>query len=45
MHQNYALDIVSLRFGSIKDEAIEYLPARGAATAVGSSSKPAGQAA
>ncbi|WGR94357.1 hypothetical protein MTX20_08705 [Bradyrhizobium sp. ISRA435] len=30
MHQNYALDIVSLRFGSIKDEAIEYLPARGA---------------
>ncbi|KWV60689.1 FAD-containing monooxygenase EthA [Bradyrhizobium macuxiense] len=45
LYQNYALDIVSLRFGSIRDEAIEYLPARRTATAAGSSSKPAGQAA
>ena len=34
LHQNYALDILSLRFGSIEDEAMEFsrasasLPAR-----------------
>ncbi|WP_425249109.1 flavin-containing monooxygenase [Bradyrhizobium brasilense] len=27
LYQNYALDIVTLRFGSLKDEAIEFLPA------------------
>ncbi|MFB9264782.1 flavin-containing monooxygenase [Bradyrhizobium erythrophlei] len=45
LYQNYALDIVSLKFGSMKDEAIEYLPARRSATAAGSASKPAEQAA
>ncbi|QOZ37269.1 NAD(P)/FAD-dependent oxidoreductase [Bradyrhizobium sp. CCBAU 53421] len=35
LYQNYALDIMTLRFGSLKDEAIEFLPARrtGAANA------------
>ncbi|MCC8981910.1 flavin-containing monooxygenase [Bradyrhizobium acaciae] len=28
LYQNYALDIMTLRFGSLKDEAIEFLPAR-----------------
>jgi len=45
LYQNYALDIISLRFGSIKDEAIEYLPAGRTAAAIGSASKPAGHAA
>jgi len=33
LYQNYALDIVTLRFGSLKDEAIEFLPARRAGAA------------
>ncbi|MHC1949670.1 NAD(P)/FAD-dependent oxidoreductase [Bradyrhizobium sp. UFLA06-06] len=28
LYQNYALDIMTLRFGALKDEAIEFLPAR-----------------
>ncbi|MBR0931976.1 NAD(P)/FAD-dependent oxidoreductase [Bradyrhizobium jicamae] len=45
LYQNYALDIVSLRFGSMKDEAIEYRPARRAAAAAGADPAPARQVA
>jgi cation diffusion facilitator CzcD-associated flavoprotein CzcO len=45
LYQNYALDIVSLKFGSMKDGAIEYLPARQAAAAVDSDAKPVRQVA
>ncbi|GKQ56123.1 NAD(P)/FAD-dependent oxidoreductase [Bradyrhizobium sp. Ce-3] len=44
LYQNYALDIMTLRFGSLKDEAIEFLPAR-RASAADASSKPARQVA
>ncbi|WP_426437851.1 flavin-containing monooxygenase [Bradyrhizobium genosp. P] len=44
LYQNYALDIVSLKFGSMKDGAIEYLPARRAAAA-GADTTPARQVA
>ncbi|GIQ76431.1 NAD(P)/FAD-dependent oxidoreductase [Bradyrhizobium sp. RD5-C2] len=44
LYQNYALDIVTLRFGSLKDEAIEFLPARRAGAA-NAGSNPARQVA
>ncbi|MCS3445473.1 MULTISPECIES: flavin-containing monooxygenase [Bradyrhizobium] len=43
LYQNYALDIVTLRFGSLKDEAIEFLPARRASA--DAASNPARQVA
>ncbi|QOZ29215.1 NAD(P)/FAD-dependent oxidoreductase [Bradyrhizobium sp. CCBAU 51753] len=33
LYQNYALDIMTLRFGALADEALEFLPARSAAAA------------
>ncbi|MGF6307558.1 monooxygenase [Bradyrhizobium sp. i1.8.4] len=44
LYQNYALDIMTLRFGSLKDEAIEFLPAR-RASAADAASSPARQVA
>ncbi|NEU99818.1 flavin-containing monooxygenase [Bradyrhizobium uaiense] len=44
LYQNYALDIMTLRFGSLKDEAIEFLPPRRAGAA-DSASNPARQVA
>ncbi|QPF85425.1 NAD(P)/FAD-dependent oxidoreductase [Bradyrhizobium genosp. L] len=44
LYQNYALDLITLRFGSLTDEALEYLPPRRAAT-VGSAAGPARQVA
>nr|WP_249794449.1 NAD(P)/FAD-dependent oxidoreductase [Bradyrhizobium sp. BRP56] len=43
LYQNYALDIMTLRFGSLKDEAIEFLPARRASA--DAASNPARQVA
>lgn len=43
LYQNYALDIVTLRLGSLKDEAIEFLPARRASA--DAASNPARQVA
>ncbi|OMI02260.1 FAD-containing monooxygenase EthA [Bradyrhizobium brasilense] len=43
LYQNYALDIMTLRFGSLKDEAIEFLPARQASA--DAASNPARQVA
>jgi cation diffusion facilitator CzcD-associated flavoprotein CzcO len=43
LYQNYALDIVTLRFGALKDGALEFLAARKQPTAA-SAVKPAGQA-
>jgi monooxygenase len=45
LYQNYALDIVSLKFGSMKDGAVEYLPGRKATAPAGSDAKPARQVA
>jgi len=44
LYQNYALDIMTLRFGSLKDEAIEFLPAQ-RASAANAASGPARQVA
>ncbi|WP_342725086.1 NAD(P)/FAD-dependent oxidoreductase [Bradyrhizobium sp. B097] len=44
LYQNYALDIMTLRFGSLKDEAIEFLPAR-RASAANAAANPARQVA
>lgn len=45
LYQNYALDLVTLRFGSLKDGALEFMPARGPTATIGSPSKSVGQAA
>lgn len=44
LYQNYALDLMTLRFGSLQDDALEFLPARRAATA-GPTPEPARQVA
>lgn len=43
LYQNYALDLMTLRFGSMTDDALEYLPRR--AAAAGSATEPARQVA
>lgn len=42
LYQNYALDLMTLRFGSMTDDALEYLPRRAAA---GAATEPARQVA
>nr|WP_249159646.1 NAD(P)/FAD-dependent oxidoreductase [Bradyrhizobium tropiciagri] len=45
LYQNYALDLMTLRYGSLADEALEFLPPGKAANAAGPSPAPARQVA
>ncbi|MCA6124622.1 NAD(P)/FAD-dependent oxidoreductase [Bradyrhizobium sp. WSM 1704] len=45
LYQNYALDLMTLRYGSLADEALEFRPAGKTAAAAGPSAAPARQVA